>query len=243
MKKTVKIAIILGASGSVGQALFAEIVKSGYFSRIIVITRRQLNLNASVIVEEKIIPNMNPLNLRQAVIDALEGLSAEIIGFSVLGVGADTAKLILEEHRAIDVELNAAFASGLKKSGRVRHLAFMSAIGADIKAKPTGSGAAGMSRYSRVKGEAEAAVQNQGPEITSIFRPSLIVGSQHTPKIFSVLFTMLESLIPAKYKPIKTTEIAQAMVASALNTPPASRIYEYSDMKKLIVSKDSYELY
>lgn len=72
-----------------------------------------------------------------------------MVGFSVLGVGANTAKLTLDEHRAIDVDLNAAFAKGLKASGKVEHLAFMSAIGADIHARTTGSGAAGMALFNR----------------------------------------------------------------------------------------------
>ena len=38
----------------------------------------------------------------------------------------------------------------------MKHLAFMSAVGADPTASTRGSGAAGMARYARVKGEAEA---------------------------------------------------------------------------------------
>ncbi len=106
-------------------------------------------------------------------------------GFSVLGVGvgvgADTAKLTLEAHRAVDVALNEAFARALRESGPVRHLAFMSAAGADPTAKTSGSGATGMARYNRVKGEAEEAVRASGPAIVSVFRPGMIIGSRHTP--------------------------------------------------------------
>jgi len=58
--------------------------------------------------------------------------------------------------------LDAAFAAGLEASGRVKHLAFMSAAGADPSAAVTGSGPAGMARYARVKGEAERAVSEAG---------------------------------------------------------------------------------
>lgn len=188
---TVKSAIILGASGSVGQALVTEIVRSGKFNPVIVITRRPLGLNLGATVEERLVPDMTPSHLTQAVVDALRTHEPDAVGFSVLGVGANTAKLTLDEHRAIDVDLNAAFAKGLKASGKVEHLAFMSAIGADIHARTTGSGAAGMARYNRVKGEAESAVQNFGPTVVSIFRPSLIVGSQHTPRVLAGMFTWL----------------------------------------------------
>lgn len=232
-----KTAIILGASGSVGQALLTEIVRSCEFSHVIVMARRPLGVNYGATVEEHLLPDMMPANLARAVTEVLSTQASEVVGFSALGVGANTAKLSLQEHRAIDVDLNAAFAMGLKNSGKVKYLAYMSAIGANINAKTTGSGAAGMARYNRVKGEAEAAVQNSGPGVVSIFRPSLIVGSQHTPRVFAALFTLLAPLIPAIYRPIHTREIAQAMVAAATKMPGKSAIYNYPQMKELINSK------
>lgn len=228
-------AILLGASGSVGQALLSEALQSAQFSRVILLGRRTIHPQgtAGVTVVEHLVPDMHPAALRQAVVDALADCGAGAIGFSVLGVGAGTAKLSLEQHRAVDVELNAAFAAGLKQSGRVRHMAFMSAIGADIMAKTTGSGAAGMPRYARVKGEAEQAVRDQGPPIVSIFRPSVIIGSQHTPPVVGAALSLLSPLLPARYRPIRTTEIAQAMVAVARKEPKVSALYTYSEMKAL----------
>jgi uncharacterized protein YbjT (DUF2867 family) len=230
-------AVILGASGSVGQALLAEIVRSGEFSRILILTRRPLNLQLGAQVDERLVPDMEPNKLSQAVVDTLRELGGDVVGFSVLGVGAGTAKLSLKGHRAVDVELNAAFARGLKASGKVQHLAFMSAIGADPNAKTTGSGAAGMARYSRVKGEAEAAVRSQGPAVVSIFRPAMIIGSQHTPRLLSAVLPLFAPLTPAKFRSIRTTEIAQAMVAAALHPPTQSAIYTYPEMMTLLASQ------
>ncbi len=229
-------AIVLGASGSVGQALLAEIERSPQFSHVIVIARRPMgsHTSASAKVVERLVPDMQPQALQQAVVDALTVCDGEAVGFSVMGVGAGTAQLSLAEHRAVDVDLNAAFARGLQASGRVRHLAFMSAIGADIRAKATGSGAAGMPRYCRVKGEAEEAVCRQGLDVVSIFRPSVIIGSAHTPGALAAALSLLSPLLPARYRPIRTTEIAQAMVAAARATPGQSAVYDYTDMKALI---------
>lgn len=231
-------AIILGASGSVGKALLAEILRSMHFNRVIIIGRRTIHPQGSVgkSVEERLMPDMQPPGLRQAVVAALNDCDSEAVGFSVLGVGAGTARLSLAQHRAVDVELNAAFAAGLKESGRVRHLAFMSAIGADINAKATGSGAAGMSRYARVKGESEQAVLDQGLQAVSIFRPSLIIGSQHTPRTMATASSLLSPLMPARYRPIRSTEIAQAMVAITRTEPSASAIYTYAEMKALVAN-------
>jgi len=234
---TSSVAVILGASGSVGQVLLSEVVRCGSFNRILVITRRPLNLQSAMQVEELLVPDMEPNKLGDAVVDALRGFEGDVVGFSVLGVGAGTAKLSLEGHRAVDVELNAAFASGLKASGKVQHMLFMSAIGADINAKTTGSGAAGMARYSRVKGEAEAAVSRQGPAIVSIFRPAVIIGSAHTPWLLSTVLQLFSPLMPAKFRSIRTTQIAQAMVAAALHPPSHSAIYNYPEMMRLIASR------
>lgn len=231
-----KTAIVLGASGSVGQALVEAIVRSGQFRRVVIFTRRPLHLKLRATVEERLLPDMDAPSLARSVVDVLVGDGAEAVGFSVLGVGADTARLTLEEHRAIDVGLNAAFAKGLKESGKVRHLAYMSAVGADATARTTGSGAPGMGRYSRVKGEAEAAVRENGPAVVSIFRPSVIVDSQHTPRPLAIAFAGLSPLMPGKFRPVRKSEIAQAMVAVALATPNSSRIYSFPEMKQLIAA-------
>lgn len=232
---TDKTAIVLGASGSVGQALLAEIASCGHFKQILVMTRRPLDLQLAVPVEERLVPEMPPRKLAQAVVDALRTQDdGEVLGFSVLGVGAGTAKLSLAAHRAVDVELNAAFARGLRASGKVQHLAFMTAMGADIKARTTGSGAAGMARYSRVKGEAEAAVLREGPAVVSIFRPAMIIGSPHTPRALVAVLSLFAPLTPARFRSIRTTEIAQAMVAAALHPPAKSAVFSYPEMMKLI---------
>lgn len=233
-----KTAMILGASGSVGQALVHEVVQSGAFSRVILLTRRPLAFAGVEAVEQHLVPTMTPELLTQAVIAAAnQAESHDLIGFSVLGVGANTAKLTLEQHRAVDVELNAAFAKGLKACGKAKHLLFMSAIGADINAKTSGSGAAGMPRYARVKGEAEAAVKREGPPQVSIFRPSVIIGSPHTPKLVAMLFKWIAPLVPSRYRAIETRDIAKAMVAAALNPSTHHEIAYYQQMQAWIAHR------
>ena len=139
----------------------------------------------------------------------------------------------LDEHRAVDVQLNTAFARGLKASGRVKHLAFMSAVGADPTAATTGSGAAGMARYARVKGESEEAVKESGPAVVSIFRPAMIIGSQHTPWLLEKALPVFSFMTPAKYKSITVEQIAKAMVATSLNSPTKSQVYHYPEMMTL----------
>lgn len=232
-------AVVLGASGSVGHALVAQLICSGLFDCIVTLVRRSQPTqrlqaeDAGVALRETLIEMMHAAALQTATHKACELIASEIVGFSVLGIGAGTAKLSIDAHRAIDVELNAAFARGLRASGRVQHLLLMSAVGADPAAATTGSGAPGLARYARVKGEVEQAVKNSGLAVVSIFRPAMIIGSQHTPWLLETLLPALSFLTPAKYRSISVEQIARAMVATAVSTSLTSDIYHYTEMRAL----------
>lgn len=210
-------AVVLGASGSVGKAVIDELARNGF--TIVAIVRRPTGDER---IREIVIPDMDPAKVEAAA--RIDG-----VGLSTLGVGAGTAKLTLEEHRAIDVALNEAFARGLAAAGS-KHLALMTAVGADPTAKSTGSGAAGMARYARVKGEAEEAVKAHGPPVVSIFRPAMIIGSQHTPWLMEKILPVFGFLTPKKYKSISVEQIARAMVATSLHPPAATAVYHYPEM-------------
>lgn len=232
-------AVVLGASGSVGNALINELIRTGSFKPIVTLVRRSQAEHvarareAGVELREVLVPTMNAASLEAATTEAIRSLDGDVVGLSVLGVGGGTSKLTIDEHRAIDVALNAAFARGLKASGRVNHLAFMSAGGADATASTTGSGAAGFARYSRVKGEAEEAVKVGGPSVVSIFRPAMIIGSQHTPWVLEKVLPLFSFVTPVNFKSITVDQIAKAMVATSLNPPPTSAIYHYPEMLEL----------
>jgi uncharacterized protein YbjT (DUF2867 family) len=234
-----KAAVILGASGSVGNALIKELIRDGSFGSIVTLVRRSqpghvaMALGARADLREVLIPDMDPAGLEVATTETVRSLEGDVTGFSALGIGAGTGKLTIDQHRAVDVLLNTAFARGLKASDRVKHLAFMSAVGADPAAAPTGSGAAGMARYARVKGEAEQAVIEDGPPVVTIFRPAMIIGSQHTPWLLEKALPMFSFVTPTKYKSISVEQIARAMIATALDTPTKSDVYHYAEMVAL----------
>ena len=233
-------AIVLGGSGSVGTALLRELFHDDGFDAVLTLSRRSLPDAVAMAratgrrLVEKLVPDMNPAALAAATLAAVSDQEGELEGFSVLGVGAGTAKLTLEDHRAVDVALNEAFARALRDSGKVRHLAFMTAVGADPKAKASGGGGAGMSRYNRVKGESEEAVRASGPAIVSVFRPAMIIGSQHTPWLLEKLLPLFSFVTPAKYRSIRAEQIAKAMVATAKAHPARSATYHHPEMLDLI---------
>lgn len=87
-----------------------------------------------------------------------------------------------------------------------------------------------LARYARVKGEAEEAVQQGGPAVVSIFRPAMIIGSQHTPWLLEKVLPVLSFVTPAKFKSITVEKIAKAMVATSRHTPTKSDVYQYAEM-------------
>ena len=232
-------AVVLGASGSVGTALIKELIRNRSFWPIVTLLRRSqpdqvaMARSAGVELREALVPTMDPAGLETAAVEAIRSLEGDVVGLSVLGIGAGTAELTIDEQRAVDVQLNAAFARALKASGRVKHLAFMSAVGADPTAATTGSGAAGMARYARVKGEAEEAVKESGPAVVSVFRPAMILGSQHTPWLLAKVLPVFSFVTPGKYKSITVEQIARAMIATSLNRPAKSDVYHYPEMMAL----------
>ncbi len=225
-----------------GAALLRELFRDDEFERVATLSRRTSPEAAALArstgrqLVEKLVPEMDPESLAAATLEAVRECDGDVEGFSVLGIGAGTAQLSIDQHRAVDVALNEAFARALRDSGRVQHLAFMSAAGADPTASTSGSGAAGMSRYNRVKGESERAVRASGPSVVSVFRPAMILGSRHTPWLLEKALPLFSFVTPAKFKSITVEQIAQAMIATAKHHPATSATYHYPEMMTLIDS-------
>ena len=111
-------AVVLGASGSVGNALIKELIRNASFNPIVTLVRRSqpdqvaMAGDAGVELRETLVPAMDPVALEIATRAAIRSLEGDVVGLSVLGVGAGTAKLTIDEHRAVDVQLNAALREG-----------------------------------------------------------------------------------------------------------------------------------
>jgi uncharacterized protein YbjT (DUF2867 family) len=86
-----------------------------------------------------------------------------------------------------------------------------------------------------VKGEAEAAVKATGIPVVSIFRPAMIIGSQHTPWLLEKLLPLFSFVTPARFTSIRAEQIARAMVATSRTPPIASAVYHFPEMVALNV--------
>ena len=92
-----KAALVLGASGSVGDALIKGLIREGSLKPIVTLVRRSrpdqvaAARDAGVELRETLVPAMDPAGLEAATNEAIRSLGGEVVGFSVLGVGAGTA--------------------------------------------------------------------------------------------------------------------------------------------------------
>ena len=114
--------------------------------------------------------------------------------------------------RAVDHDANLAVAQAALAAG-VKKLGLVSAMGAD---------AGSMVFYSRVKGELEEALAQMPFEGMVFARPSLLVGNREMlgqktrpgEALGSAIAGVLSFLIPANYKPIEASSVAQALLAA-----------------------------
>ena len=90
-------AVVLGASGSVGNALIKELIRNGSFRPIVTLVRRSqpdqvtMARDGGVELRETLVPAMDPADLETATGEAIRSLEGDIVGLSVLGVGASEA--------------------------------------------------------------------------------------------------------------------------------------------------------
>lgn len=118
--------------------------------------------------------------------------------------------------RAVDFDAVVAVARAARSAGALR-LGVVSAMGADSQSKVF---------YNRVKGEMESAVATLGFDAVVIARPSLLAGDRKSllqatrpaEKIALWAFALFKPLIPANYRPVEASEVADALVNALKST-------------------------
>jgi uncharacterized protein YbjT (DUF2867 family) len=102
-----------------------------------------------------------------------------------------------------------------------------------------GANSKGGNFYIKLKGEVEEMVQSFAIPSVSIFRPSMLLGHRNESRplesIAQVISRPLGALFPSKYKPIKASDVARAMVAASKKPAPGVNVLHYKEMKELIM--------
>ena len=218
-------AVVLGATGNVGGRIVQLLIKNPLCKKLVVVTRRKTGAFADPKVFDVVV-NMD--RLEEEVAPHVQGVDVALAAF---GVGKGSAKMPAEEVCKIVIAYPAAFCRAAKAGG-ARVCGVMTAAGADPKAG---------TKYAKIIGEKEKAVESVKFDFLGIYRPAVILGNANTPNVLSYVMLLLHWSMPSKYHSIHKNDLARAMVAQSEqaflaiaqgNAPqePTVKILEYKDM-------------
>jgi uncharacterized protein YbjT (DUF2867 family) len=197
MNLSFKTALVVGATGLVGDLLTHRLVESPAYDKVKVLVRRSLGWQHPRLQEIQYdFDHPNSLLLQADDIFCC-------LGTTMKKAGSREAFRKVDYQYPLDVA-RMALANG------ARQFLLVSAMGASVQSSFF---------YNRVKGEVERDITALGYPTTLIFRPSLILGERPEPRlgerIGAGFMKLFNPLIPAKYKAVPAASIANAMLGTA----------------------------
>jgi uncharacterized protein YbjT (DUF2867 family) len=211
-----RVALVAGATGLVGQAVLALLLADTRYSAVHVVGRRA--------------PGVQHAKLVVHISASLAGWACPAVDDVFIALGT-TLKVAGSKaaFKAIDGDAVVAIAAAAKAAGASR-LAVVSAMGASPQ-----SGVF----YNQVKGEMEAAVSQLGFDNVVIARPSLLAGDRGAlkqpervaEKLSLMAFKWFKPLIPANYRAINASSVAQAMVSTLQTAGAGQHVLLSGDMQ------------
>ena len=215
-----KTAVLLGATGLIGNHLLHLLLADDYFTTVRVLVRKPFAF-IHPRLEIQITDFSDHDNFHRAL-----GKGDAIfccIGTTMKKVNGDKAL-----YRSIDFDIPVHAAQWGADNGFSQYLV-VSAVGAN---------AASSGFYLQLKGSMEAAIHALPYASLHIFRPSLLLGTREEKRkgeglaqsIMPALSFMLAGALK-KYRPIEAADVAKAMLAAAKSGKTGVNIHEYRQMK------------
>jgi len=210
-------AIIIGATGLIGNYLLNFLLESDDYEEVRVLTRRKIDSEHH--------------KLKQFVIDFsnLEKHENLIQGADIYCCLGITLKKAGSKENAYKVEVTyPEKIAQIAFKNNAKHFLLVSSIGASPKSN---------NYYLRGKSDIEQKIQKIPFRSISIFRPSLLLGprkeiriGEDIGKVFSIAFA---PFIPAKYKAIKAQTVAKYMYLTAKKKKVGVSIYESNQIRRI----------
>ena len=210
-------ALIAGATGLVGTAILQQLLTDDQYEKIIVVTRKPLEITNSKIVLLQIdFDNIKAINPGFTVDDVFCAL-----GTTIKTAGSQDAFYKVDFTYVVDLGKWCA-------ANAVKRIMIVSAMGANAKSRIF---------YNRVKGEMETAVNQLNIPQIQIFRPSLLMGNRKEKrageKIAQAVMDGLGFMFVGpllKYKGIHADVVAKAMIKAAKIDKQGFTVYESGEM-------------
>ena len=213
MTKSIKSAIVIGATGLVGRELLKQLNQIESCEKITAIVRHEdAELKSLKKVQQFILDDFLLLNDEDA-----NGYSH---AFSCLGTTLKKAGS-KQNFYNVDYEMNAHFADLFETTDT--HYLLISAMGDNAQSK---------NFYNKVKGELENHIQSLNLKYVSILRPSLLLGERQEQRTLEdmtqKLYQKFSHLVPNtfKYKPVTAEQVAHTMVDAARTQTDKFEIYD-----------------
>ncbi|GKW08200.1 hypothetical protein WCT65_16015 [Pectobacterium carotovorum] len=195
--------LLLGATGLVGHELLQLLKANNRVETIYAPTRKPLTPSEKVI-------NPHDPDLSAALAQLTDPVD---IAFCCLGSTLKTAGS-KQAFRYVDYTL-VVEGSKVALALGATHLLVVSSLSAN---------ATSPFFYSRVKGEAEKSLRQQGWQHLTLAQPSMLLGEREDSRPLESLAAPLFRLFPAKWRAIEGKTVAQALLNQAFSPEPKARV-------------------
>ncbi len=205
MEENKKIAILLGATGLIGNELLKLLLQDSYYDKVIILVRKSVSIDNPKLIEH-IIDFDTPNSWEHLVIGDILFMA---FGTTIKKAGSK------ENQYKIDVTYQLNMAKAAAKNG-VQTILLVSSTGANAKSSFF---------YNRIKGELDNLIKELPFNQTTIFKPSVLMGERSEKRSgekSAIKIMQVLSFIPfiKKYRPIKGKTVAKAMlIAAKLENP------------------------
>jgi uncharacterized protein YbjT (DUF2867 family) len=213
-------AIVIGATGLVGNLILSEILKDDVFKEVTIFVRRSTGIN-----NPKLKEIINPL-------EEIKALSSDIKGdilFNAMGTTIKKAGSYKEQQR-VDRDIPIEFAKIASENG-VKTMLNVSSTGANINS----------GFYLKTKAEMENGTAEFFPENCYHFRPGLLVGNRKEfrffEKISSAVMKVIDPLLTGsakKYRSMPVEKLAKAMVNVGKKPAGKPFVLHYTEIMQCI---------
>ena len=217
-----KTAIVIGATGLVGQHLVEQLARAPHIQRVVTITRRAA-ASPSAAVTNHVVD-----------FDGLGDYAPLFAGdylFSCLGTTRKQAGSI-DAQRKVDLEYQFT-AARLAAANGVEHYLLVSSAGADVSSN---------NPYLKMKGELEQRVLQLPIARISIFQPSVLMGARaqtRAPEQLAGLALGSLRWIPGlrRYRPIRGEQVAEKMMQVSAAPGPAREWFRLDEVFPATISR------
>lgn len=212
-------AVVIGATGLIGEQLVQELLQDTTFSKVVLLVRRPLQLSHPKL-EIRLVDFNDPSDL-----SAKLGTGQAV--FCCVGTTRNQVQGDKDAYRKIDYDIPVHTAQLASRQGFTQFLV-VSAVGAS---------AASGNFYLQLKGSMEEDVRAFSIRSIHIFRPSLLLGKRKEfrlgERIAQAILPVVSFLMPGslrRYRAVQSKLVAKAMLVAARNAEPGTHTYEYDEI-------------